>query len=183
MQKGFAVEVYATATNGPNTFSITGGSLPQYLIINSGNGRIGGMPLFEGTFNMTLNVTNSFGTTTQNLTVNVADNIDNTPPSTPYGLYDDNHIVNAINPALRDFTLNFVPSENGGSEVSSYEVWIDGTFAVSATSGAAIGGYMPESLDIINLNPATNYAVKIRSKDALGNYSEFSSEITITTLS
>lgn len=177
------MDIFATATNSPTSFYLTGGDLPQYLIINFGNGRITGMPLFDGTFNMTLNVSNSFGTTTQDLTVIIADNVDNTPPSTPYGLYDDNHIVNAINPSLRDFTLNFVPSENGGSEVSSYEVWINGTFAVSATSGAAIGGYMPESLDIINLNPATNYDVKIRSKDALGNYSEFSSEITVTTLS
>jgi polyvinyl alcohol dehydrogenase (cytochrome) len=53
-----------TATGGvpPYTFSITGGSLPQGLMLNSSTGAISGTPTVPGSFSYTIQVADSTGT-------------------------------------------------------------------------------------------------------------------------
>jgi hypothetical protein len=178
-KKGFAIDYQVFASNSPTNYTLPG--LPQYLNINSGNGNIYGLPMFSGVFDLVLNVSNSSGTTTQDFTVTIEDNVDMTPPTAPVITGDVNHEIMA-NPLLRSFDIGIVPSEIGGSEVYRYDIWINGTFAIASTSGTILGGWFPELLTIINLQPETQYTVKVRSVDSLGNESPFSNEITVTTI-
>lgn len=137
--------------------------------------------MVAGTFDLLLSVSNASGTDTQNMTVTIEDNVDMTPPTAPVIVTDLNHQIMS-NPLLRSFDIEVVPSAIGGSEIYRYDIWINGTFAIASTSGTMLGGWFPELLTIINLQPETEYTVKVRSVDSLGNESPFSNEITVTTI-
>lgn len=105
---------------------------------------------------------------------------DTTPPTAPSDLTYDTNIIDPSNSALRKFTLHFTPSVESESSLVAYEIYINGGF--SGIFSFAPGGN-PTSVEVINLNPATEYFVKLRGKDIFNNVSDFSNEISVTTVS
>ena len=61
-----------TATNLPQSFSVTGGALPAGVTVNTTTGLISGTPTQAGNFPVTINATNPGGTGSQGLTISIA---------------------------------------------------------------------------------------------------------------
>lgn len=79
----------------PMGWSVTAGSLPTGLSINSSTGAVSGSPTAAGTFNFTLQATNSAGSNTRSFSivvtaaeVNVYSVFGSTPPATPISYTD-----------------------------------------------------------------------------------------------
>jgi hypothetical protein len=67
---GQSIQFAVTASNGPTSYSITSGTLPSPLTLNTTTGLITGTPTATGTSTITVRATNAYGnSTTQNLTV------------------------------------------------------------------------------------------------------------------
>ena len=95
---------------------------------------------------------------------NVTTAADTTPPSVPTGL-------SGGTPGVTSFTLGWsASSDNIG--VTAYEVMRDTTSL--GTTGAT-------SLNVTGLAPSTTYAMKVRARDAAGNWSDWSSVLNVTT--
>ncbi len=68
---GQAFSYQIAGTNSPTSYSVTG-TLPGNVTVNTGTGLISGTPSGSGTFNVTIGATNSSGTGTAPLTINIA---------------------------------------------------------------------------------------------------------------
>lgn len=79
----YASALVATGGVPAYTFSITVGSLPPVLVLNSGTGAITGTPTTAGTFNFTARVVDSTGTAAGTATANCAITIGDIPPPPP----------------------------------------------------------------------------------------------------
>lgn len=89
---------------------------------------------------------------------------DTRAPTAPLGLGASN-----ITQTSFTFTWN-AASDNVG--VTGYEVFRDGT---------SIGTTSSTSMSVTNLRPATNYAMRVRARDAAGNWSALSSTLNVPT--
>ena len=69
-KQGFAFSYSIIATNDPAWFDA--GPLPTGLSVDNASGIISGTPLVQGSFPITMDVTNAFGTNSQTLTLNLA---------------------------------------------------------------------------------------------------------------
>jgi RHS repeat-associated protein len=77
----------------------------------------------------------------------------------------------ALNITTSTFTLSW-PATSDNVGVTGYEVYKDGA-SVNTTSST--------SMPITGLNPSTTYQMKVRARDAAGNWSDFSTELPVTT--
>lgn len=69
--RGAAMSYTADAGNDPDTFSVSG--LPSWLAFNASTGVISGTPATIGTYRFTLTVSNEVGSTSEEITVRVAE--------------------------------------------------------------------------------------------------------------
>ncbi|MBI5426441.1 MAG: fibronectin type III domain-containing protein [Opitutae bacterium] len=90
---------------------------------------------------------------------------DATPPSVPSGLSDSGH-------APSSFVVSWNASTDNVNTVG-YEVFVDDAPRYSSIS---------PTITVSGLSPDTTYAVKVRARDAAGNWSGFSSTLNVTTL-
>uniref|UniRef100_UPI00261749AB T9SS type A sorting domain-containing protein n=1 Tax=uncultured Polaribacter sp. TaxID=174711 RepID=UPI00261749AB len=95
------------------------------------------------------------------------DEADTESPSTPLNLTSSNVTTTGV-------ILNWTASTDNVS-VTGYDIFQNG-IQVYSISGST-------NIEVTNLDPNTTYTFKVRAKDEAGNFSGFSNEITITTLS
>lgn len=120
----FSYDLSTLATNSPTSFSITGGSLPPGLSLNTSTGDITGTPTTAGSYSINFNASNAGGPSTSSATLNITIGKGtqtitfNTLASVPYGTAPG--------------TLS--ASSNSGLTVS----FSSGTPAVASVSGTTI---------------------------------------------
>jgi chitodextrinase len=94
---------------------------------------------------------------------------DTTPPSVPTGL-------SASQTTINSFILNWSPStDNVG--VTAYQVEVNGTPITTASPVTTT------SCEFTGLTPGSTYTVNVKAGDAAGNWSAWSSPLTVTTSS
>ena len=91
--------------------------------------------------------------------------VDTIPPSIPSGLAAESVTINS-------FVLKWIAStDNVG--VTGYEVF---------KNGVSLGATTATNLNIVGLPPATNSAMRVRARDAVGKWSAQSTALNVTTL-
>lgn len=166
-KQGIAFEYQITADNYPSSFEVE--NLPLGLSLSSVTGLISGVPLVDD-LNMTVKALNASG---QGLKVVTMDNI------SPVDLISISaEDIDRISFMIR-YTLN-TPNDNVG--VVRVEFFKNGVYYVYTNYDNGTWGGTPGRL-IQGLTPGTTSNWKARVQDAQGNYSGFSNEIVVTTLS
>lgn len=162
--QGQLVNYTITASNGPTSFGATG--LPPGLSVNPATGAITGTVLATatGSYNSTISATNRGGTTQDTLTWNVS--ADTSAPSVPGTLQSTNITYNS-------FVLTWAASSDNVA-TTEYEVSRDDV-SMGTTGGL--------SMTVVGLLQVTNYSMKVRARDAVGNWSAWSSALSVQTAS
>lgn len=98
------------ATDSPTDYSVTSGSLPLGLSLNSTTGVISGTPQEAGTFNFSITATNAAGSGVGNFSINVVKATQTATNSTSYNLFTGsaNVILNATTNANK--SISYVSS-------------------------------------------------------------------------
>lgn len=174
---GQTLEYFITATNTPTKYGASG-IIGNSFNVDSATGRIVGIPMDVGTFEIVLNAENGAGIGYKTLTIVVAESIDISPPTIPANLTFDTNIIDPSNSSLRKFTLRWDASQELESSVAGYDISINGlvnyyTFA----PGLNLTSFIVEGKA-----PATTYLVKIKARNVFSNVSAFSNEISVTTI-
>ena len=153
------VSYIITGTPSPASFGATG--LPAGLSVNPTTGRISGSVAAPGTYTSTISATNRGGTGQATLTWNVA--ADTTAPPTPLS-------VQASNVSLGACQLTWSASiDNVATTV--YEV---------SRNGNSLGVTPLTTYAVTGLTPGTTYSLTVRAGDAAGNWSAWSTPVTVT---
>lgn len=153
-----ATSYQITASNLPNMFGASG--LPAGLSLNPATGLISGAATAPGTYSCTITAGNVTGVGSTTLTWVVTADTEN--PTAP--------VASASSLTTTSFVLSWnVPIDNVG--VTGYEVKKDGT-SVSTVTGT--------SLAFAGLTPAANYSMTVRARDGAGNWSAWSSALSVT---
>lgn len=158
--QGQTISYQITATNGPTLFSASG--LPSGLTLNPTSGLITGSVATVGTYLSTIGAINSAGTGEAAVTWTIT--ADASAPSAPSGLV-------AYNLGSNAFTLTWSASTDN-VRVTGYEVMRDST---------SLGTVGTLNTQVASLSAATTYAMKVRARDAAGNWSSWSSSVNVTT--
>ena len=108
----YSAAISATGTT-PITWSITSGTLPGGLTLNSSTGVISGIPTVKGTSNFTVQAKNTSGTATQELTIVVGDIYSGVGNNNNNGSVDDNNNNGSADDNGNSITI---PSSDGGSD-------------------------------------------------------------------
>jgi len=132
----YGSNVSATGGATPYSWTIISGALPAGLTLNSASGLISGDPTFFGTFNFTVQVTDSTTPTPQTATQALS-----------ILIYELTTIaVTPVNPTLTEgqtvqFTATGTYSDNSTSNISSIVAWgtSDGAVATVNSTGLATG--------------------------------------------
>lgn len=152
-------EIYrATSPGGPYTLiHITGPDATSYLDQNLAS---------NVSYSYIVRAVSDFGAAANSNEATVVTPADNQPPTPPSGLeavcITRNKIVIRWNPSI----------DNIG--VSGYDIYINGVRAYS-TAGTN------NRFEILEVTPLTNYAIVVKAKDAAGNHSQPSNQITAYT--
>ncbi len=145
---GVAYNSALTATGGvaPYTFSITNGSLPPGLTLNTSTGAITGTPTTAATFSFTAQAVDSLqntATSSCNITVST---IGSDPTSTSLNLAPPSVPVGSPGPVV--MTATVAPVSGGGTPTGTV-VYLDGATQIGTatlSSGVATFNYNPSSL-------------------------------------
>jgi len=150
---GTPAEVTLVASATPAaTWSVTGGSLPAGLVLES-SGRLHGTPTTVGAYSATVTASNTHGTSVVTYTGTVAA----LPPAAP--------TVIAVQPDDGSLSVAFTPpSSAGGSPVTSYDYSLDH----GATWSPVPFGAMTSPITIIGLTNGTEYTVQLRAVNIAG---------------
>ncbi|WP_294240641.1 putative Ig domain-containing protein [uncultured Chryseobacterium sp.] len=94
------------ATDNPTDYSVTSGSLPLGLSLNSTTGVISGTPQEAGTFNFSVTATNAAGSGVGNFSINLAKATQTTTNNTSYSLFTGsaNVVLNATTNANKNIS-------------------------------------------------------------------------------
>jgi chitodextrinase len=158
--QGQTINYSITASNGPTSFSASG--LPLGLSLNATTGAITGVITTPGTYNSTITASNRGGSNQATLVWNVS--ADTVSPSVPSG-------VQASNISFNSLVLTWsAATDNAG--VTAYEVRRD-----SVSLGTCLG----TTSTIAGLSPVTSYAFSVRACDLAGNWSAWSSPMSVQT--
>jgi hypothetical protein len=127
-----------TATNSPTSFGATG--LPAGLTVNSSNGLIFGTPTTTGTSSVTLNASNSGGTSNATLTLTI-----NNPLPAISSFSPNSAIAGAAAQTLTINGTNFVSGStvtyNGVAHAATFISPSESTIQLSAADQATSGNY------------------------------------------
>ena len=159
-KSGYNQTIAVSGGTAPDTFSVTSGSLPNGLTLNSSTGAISGTPSAANTFNFTITVTDSFGGTgSQSYTVVV------------------NPAVSVTTTSLANWTQGIAGysqtiATSGGTGADSFSVSSGslptglslnaGTGAITGTPSAASGfSFTITATDTVGATGSKAYAVTI----------------------
>jgi hypothetical protein len=154
-----------TASNftGAVTYSVTSGSLPAGLAINSSTGVISGTPTTSSSSTITVTGT---GATSGSATTSVTFAVAAVAPSAP--------VINSITSGDGQLSVNFTAASNGGLAITNYEYSINGS-----TYTAFSPAVTTSPLVITGLTNSTSYPVTIKAVNAI-NPSSASNSISAT---
>jgi hypothetical protein len=153
----------------PYTWSITSGSLPSGLSLNSSNGIISGTPTSAGTYTFTVQLRDS---TNQTLTKVLSITI-NAPDTTPPVLSGIQAASITSNSAAISWTTNEVSD-------SQVEYGLTSSYGSQTTLNTSMTA--SHSVYLSGLSALTTYHYRVKSRDASNNLA-VSSDHTFTTLS
>ena len=144
--------------DAPITWSLESGALPTGLNL-LGNGTISGTPTTANTFNFTVKATNTAGNDTKALTIVIAPEGTLTVPNAVATF--------SVTPGDTQVVLTWtVPSNNGGSAITGYEVTMDNwTNKVTKTASELTHTYT-------GLTNGQSYTFKVRALNAQGSGTE-----------
>ncbi|MGA2871004.1 MAG: putative Ig domain-containing protein, partial [Verrucomicrobiota bacterium] len=166
-QQAVAFSYTITATNNPVSFSAS--PLPAGLSVDPVGGVISGVPLVSGSFDITILVTNAYGSDSETLTLDLATSAPIlTSPLVENGLQGQplSYSIMATNSAV-SFSASPLPtglSLNAASGVISGVPLVNGTYAVTI---GAVNEYGADS-QTLTLNLATGLPVITSSLNATG---------------
>jgi von Willebrand factor type A domain/Putative Ig domain/Immunoglobulin I-set domain len=178
-QQAVAFSYTITATNNPVSFSAS--PLPAGLSVDPVGGVISGVPLVSGSFDITILVTNAYGSDSETLTLDLATSAPIiTSPLVENGLQGQplSYSIVATNSAV-SFSASPLPtglSLNAASGVISGVPLVNGTFAVTI---GAMNQYGTDS-QTLTLNLATGLPVITSSLNATGGEEQMGFDYSIT---
>ena len=136
-----------SATNSP-TYSISAGSLPPGISLNSSTGAITGTATTLGTYNFTVRAANSDGAVTADLSIQVIP-----PMSVGFG--------NITNVTSNSFSFGYIASneENSQSATVSFSISPSGTISSPTSFTVSAGGVANGTRNVSNLSPGVTYTL------------------------
>lgn len=136
-----------SATNSP-TYSISAGSLPPGISLNTSTGAITGTATSLGTYNFTVQATNGGGSITATLSIQVI-----SPFSVAFG--------NITNVTQNGFSFGYIADneENGSSATVSFTISPAGTIGAPTSFTVAAGGVANGTRNVTGLSAGTTYTL------------------------
>lgn len=160
---------FAASGTTPTTWSVSSGSLPTGLSLDSSSGVLSGVPTVAGSTTFTIAATNSAGSASKSVTVAVT--ASTSVPGAPTGL--------SLSAGAAQLVASWTaPSSNGGAAITDYVVqyrtspsgsWT--TFAHTATTAT--------SMTVTGLTNGTAYDVQVAAVNSVGT-GAYSSSATAT---
>lgn len=165
----YSQTLQASGGTTPYTWSISSGSLPDGVSLNSSTGTISGTPTTEGTFNFTVKVTDlasPANTDTQDLSITI-----NYPDTTPPTI---SSVV--ATPSSNSATITWQTDELATSRIDYGLTPSYGSYEEDLTLKQS------HSITLTTLEPETTYYYKITSNDSSGNSATYSDQFTTTSI-
>ncbi len=170
--ESYSAALEATGGTAPYTWSITSGSLPNGLELDSVSGEIYGTPTVGGQFDFTVTVTDAvYDTDSRSLSISIMEQ-DLNPPTVPQNLRVTGRTSTSI-------TIAWDASTDDESGIAEYIVEMkqgSGEFEEAGTT-------TDTTFTKTGLSSSTTYFFRVRAKDTAGNVSDWSEELEAATRS
>ncbi len=156
----------AAGGSGRYSWSVLSGALPPGLELSLSNGTISGIPSTAGTYNFTAEVMDSTQPAPQAATGAFSITVSSVPPGSPTDI--------TVVPGNASAEVGWEqPDFDGGSAITGYNVYADGTKVMSAAQNAT-------SVEVPNLTDGVMYAVTVAATngDSTGAPSSPAVEVT-----